>query len=131
MQSMQNVNVVKLDQIITIPIELVMVVIIVAISIFSLYQVLVQWDMHKIDKSTTTISHLVNLWTPSFFGYSLSHHSFYVKDLYGDIMEFKLGSIRTLVISSPKMAKVVLKTHVLAFAYRFKSTISQFSSYGG
>jgi hypothetical protein len=46
-------------------------------------------------------------------------------------MEFKLGSIHTLVISSPKMAKEVLKTHVLALAYLFKSIILQFSSYGG
>jgi hypothetical protein len=76
MHIMQNINGVKLDQIITIPIELMMVVIIVAIIIFSLCQVLVQWGVHKIDESTTTISHLVNLWTPSFLG-MLPHHSFY------------------------------------------------------
>jgi hypothetical protein len=43
-------------------------------------------------------------------------------------MELKLGSIHTLVISSPKMAKEVLKTHVLAFACRYKSIIYNFQA---
>jgi hypothetical protein len=35
---------------------------------------------------------------------------------YGDIMQLKLGSIHTIVVSSPEIAKQVLKVHDLIFA---------------
>jgi cytochrome P450 len=49
----------------------------------------------------------------------LPHHAFYrLSKKYGDIMELKLGSVRTIVISSPEMAKQVLKVHDLICASR-------------
>jgi hypothetical protein len=49
----------------------------------------------------------------------LPHHSFYqLSKRYGDIMELKLGSVRTVVVSSPELAKEVLKVHDLIFATR-------------
>jgi hypothetical protein len=49
----------------------------------------------------------------------LPHHSFYqLSKRYGDIMELKLGSVRTIVVSSPELAKEVFKQHDLVFASR-------------
>jgi hypothetical protein len=49
----------------------------------------------------------------------LPHRAFYkLSKKYGDIMELKLGSVRTIVISSPEMAKQVLKVHDLICASR-------------
>ncbi|CAM6057063.1 unnamed protein product [Sphagnum tenellum] len=60
------------------------------------------------------------------------HQVFYtLSKTYGDIMELKLGSIRTIVISSPKMAKEVLKIHDLVFASRPKFISSQITKYNG
>lgn len=62
----------------------------------------------------------------------ISHRVFYtLSKTYGDIMELKLGSIRAIVISSPKMAKEVLKIHDLVFASRPKFINSQITSYNG
>jgi hypothetical protein len=62
----------------------------------------------------------------------ISHQVFYtLSKTYGDIMELKLGSIRAIVISSPKMAKEVLKIHDLVFASRPKFINSQITSYNG
>jgi len=46
-------------------------------------------------------------------------------------MELKLESIHTIVISSPKMAKDVLKIHDLGFSFHCKLGISQILSYNG
>lgn len=49
----------------------------------------------------------------------LPHQAFYkLSKRYGDIMELKLGSVRTVVVSSPELAKEVLKVHDLIFATR-------------
>jgi cytochrome P450 len=49
----------------------------------------------------------------------LPHHSFYqLSKRYGDIMELKLGSVRTIVVSSPELAKEVLNEYDLVFASR-------------
>ncbi|CAM6020150.1 unnamed protein product, partial [Sphagnum balticum] len=49
----------------------------------------------------------------------LPHRAFYqLSKKYGDIMELKLGSVRTIVVSSPELAKEVLKVHDLIFASR-------------
>ncbi len=62
----------------------------------------------------------------------IPHQVFYnLSKTYGDITELKLGSICTIVISSPKMAQEVLKIHNLVFASRPKLTNSQISSYNG
>ncbi len=50
---------------------------------------------------------------------------------YGDIMELKLGSICTVVISSPQMATEVLKTHDQVFASRPLPIAAHSISYGG
>jgi len=61
------------------------------------------------------------------------HHqvSYNFSKTYGDIMELKLGSIHTIVVSSPKMAKEVLKIHDLGFSFHCKLGISQILSYNG
>ncbi len=49
----------------------------------------------------------------------LPHQAFYkLSKRYGDTMELKLGSVRTVVVSSPELAKEVLKVHDLIFATR-------------
>ncbi|CAK9208507.1 unnamed protein product [Sphagnum troendelagicum] len=112
--------------------ELVMVVTIVVISIIFLYIMCwSNWACTKLKRAPRPFP------TWPIFGHlpllgTLPHHSFYnLSKTYGDIMELKLGSIHALVISSPEMAKEVLKTHDLVFASRPKSIISQLSSYGG
>jgi hypothetical protein len=56
----------------------------------------------------------------------LPHHAFYrLSQKYGDIMELKLGSVRTIVVSSPEMAKQVLKVHDLICASRPETIVSR------
>jgi hypothetical protein len=60
----------------------------------------------------------------------LPYQTFYnLSKTYGDIMELKLGSISTMIISSTKLAQE--KTHDLVFAYRPNSIVSHFLSYDG
>ncbi|XP_057417163.1 cytochrome P450 71D8-like [Lotus japonicus] len=72
---------------------------------------------------------------------SLPHHTF--RDLankYGPLMHLQLGESSTVVVSSPDMAKEILKTHDLAFAQRpellspkilaYESTDIAFAPYG-
>ncbi|KAK8686664.1 hypothetical protein V6N13_125687 [Hibiscus sabdariffa] len=49
---------------------------------------------------------------------------------YGSIMSLRLGSIPTIVVSSPQAAQLFLKTHDLVFASRPKIQASQYLSYG-
>ncbi|GMI75477.1 cytochrome P450, family 71, subfamily A, polypeptide 23 [Hibiscus trionum] len=49
---------------------------------------------------------------------------------YGPIMSLKLGSIPTIVVSSPQAAELFLKTHDLVFASRPKIQASEYLSYG-
>ncbi|KAK8500635.1 hypothetical protein V6N12_020327 [Hibiscus sabdariffa] len=49
---------------------------------------------------------------------------------YGPIMSLRLGSIPTIVVSSPQAAQLFLKTHDLVFAGRPKIQASEFMSYG-
>jgi hypothetical protein len=59
------------------------------------------------------------------------HLSLYkLSQKYGDVMELKLGSISTVVISSPNGAKEVLQIHDSLFATRPKSVIIDMLTYG-
>ncbi|KAK8500637.1 hypothetical protein V6N12_020329 [Hibiscus sabdariffa] len=49
---------------------------------------------------------------------------------YGPIMSLRLGSIPTIVISSPQAAQLIFKTHDLVFASRPKMQASEYLSYG-
>ncbi|KAL4280536.1 hypothetical protein GQ457_03G012820 [Hibiscus cannabinus] len=49
---------------------------------------------------------------------------------YGPIMSLRLGSITTIVVSSPQAAELFLKTHDLVFASRPKTQASEHLSYG-
>ncbi|XP_055818838.1 premnaspirodiene oxygenase-like [Solanum dulcamara] len=48
---------------------------------------------------------------------------------YGSIMHLQLGEVSVVVITSPEMAKTVLKTHDLAFASRPKTVVSEIVLY--
>ncbi|CAM6019190.1 unnamed protein product [Sphagnum balticum] len=62
----------------------------------------------------------------------LPHRDFYnLSKTYGDIMELKLGSIRTIIISSPRLAKEVFNTHDQAFSFRPLPTTLNSFTYGG
>jgi hypothetical protein len=62
----------------------------------------------------------------------LPHLSLYkLSQKYGDVMELKLGSISTIVISSPNRAKEVLQEHDLVFATRPRSVVLDMFTYGG
>jgi hypothetical protein len=57
---------------------------------------------------------------------SLPHRALYkLSKKYGDIMELKLGSVLTIVVSSPEMAKQVLKVHDLVSASRPETIASK------
>ncbi|PRQ16517.1 putative flavonoid 3'-monooxygenase [Rosa chinensis] len=49
---------------------------------------------------------------------------------YGHIMSIRLGSVLTIVVSSPKAAELFLKTHDTNFASRPKIQASEYISYG-
>ncbi len=64
--------------------------------------------------------------------HKLPHRDFYnLSKTYGDIMELKLGSIRTIVISSAGLAKEIFKTHDQAFSFRPLPTALHYFTYGG
>jgi hypothetical protein len=64
--------------------------------------------------------------------HKLPHQDFYnLSKTYGDIMELKLGSICTIVISSSRLAKEVFNTHDQAFSFcPLPTTLNSFT-YGG
>ncbi|KAH6798529.1 hypothetical protein C2S51_035013 [Perilla frutescens var. frutescens] len=62
--------------------------------------------------------------TPHLYLYKLSQK-------YGPLMSMKLGSVPVIVVSSPEMAKEILKTHDLAFCSRPSVLGQQKFSYNG
>ncbi|XP_059661643.1 cytochrome P450 CYP736A12-like [Cornus florida] len=58
----------------------------------------------------------------------LAHH---LAKKYGPIMSMRLGSVLTIVISSPQAAELILKTHDTVFASRPKVQVPNHFSYGG
>jgi hypothetical protein len=70
-------------------------------------------------------------WKPSSL-HKLPHRDFYnLSKTYGDIMELKLGSICTIIISSSRLANEIFKTHDQAFSFRPLPTTLHYFMYGG
>ncbi|KAK7305219.1 hypothetical protein VNO77_43121 [Canavalia gladiata] len=75
------------------------------------------------------------------FGSTLPHHT--LRNLatkFGPLMHLKLGEVSTIIVSSPEMAKEIMKTHDIIFANRPQILVTKiaynhkdiaFSPYGG
>ncbi|XP_028768628.1 cytochrome P450 71D8-like [Neltuma alba] len=62
---------------------------------------------------------------------SLQHHALHELSLkHGPLMHLQLGELSTVIISSPDMAKEIMKTHDLAFAQRPCTSSAKIVSYG-
>ncbi|KAJ8754909.1 hypothetical protein K2173_015421 [Erythroxylum novogranatense] len=62
---------------------------------------------------------------------SLAHHKlFELSKEYGPLMHIKLGEVSNVIVSSPEMAKEVLKTHDMDFAQRSAFLAPMIISYG-
>lgn len=49
---------------------------------------------------------------------------------YGPIMSLRLGTVQAVVVSSPEVARLVLKTHANVFSGRAKVQVAEYFSYG-
>ncbi|CAJ2633815.1 unnamed protein product [Trifolium pratense] len=101
--------------------------------LFMLFIIVKKWSTSK----NSTLNLPPGPWTLPLIGNihqiisrSLPHHS--LKNLaekYGPLMHIKLGEVPYIIVSSPEMAKEIMKTHDLTFCDRPKLLLSTIWSY--
>ncbi|GMI75475.1 cytochrome P450, family 71, subfamily B, polypeptide 35 [Hibiscus trionum] len=111
---------------------LVLVLIGALCSILYIFRTTVSWPNHtkygrKLPPGPRALPIIGNLLMLGKLPHQNLHH---LAKRYGPIMSLRLGSVPTIVVSSPQAAELFLKTHDIVFASRPKMQASEYLSYG-